>query len=170
MTPEEYRTAQTYWSSKESNTTRMPKDELRRAIDAFLGSHSTCALACGSGDFVRCTPLEYAWRDGAFWIFSEGGLKFKALEKNKNVSIAVFEPYSGFGKLESAQVTGTADIIDPESDEFARAAQEKGIKAEALERVKGMLHLIKIAPSRIDFLSSDLKAQGYDSRQWLECK
>ncbi len=170
MTPEEYRTAETYWSNKENDAIRMPEDELERAIDAFLGSHNTCALACGSGDFVRCTPLEYAWRDGAFWIFSEGGLKFKALEKNKNVSIAVFEPYSGFGKLESAQVTGLAEIVDPEGEDFARAAREKGIEGKALERVKGMLHLIKVTPSRIDFLSSDLKAQGYDSRQWLECK
>lgn len=170
MTPEEYRTAANYWTSRENDAGRMPKGELEGAIDAFLGSHNTCALACGSGDFVRCTPLEYSWRNGAFWIFSEGGLKFKALGENKNVSLAVFEPYGGFGKLASAQVTGTAEVVDPESCEFARAAQAKGIRPEALERVKGMLHLIKVAPSRIDFLSSDLKEQGYDSRQWIACE
>ncbi|RRF89236.1 MAG: pyridoxamine 5'-phosphate oxidase family protein [Coriobacteriaceae bacterium] len=168
MTPQEFDEAESYWTSREAESKRMPEGELRAAIEAFLASHNTCALACGAGDFVRCTPLEYAYRDGAFWIFSEGGLKFRALRRNANVSLAVFEPYSGFGKLESAQVTGTAAIVDPDDPAFARAAAEKGIPVDMLARMRSRLHLIKVAPSRIDYLCSALKAQGYDPRQWLE--
>lgn len=168
MTPDEFDEAAAYWTRKEGDAARMPETDLRKTIDEFLTSHNTCALACAAGDFVRCTPLEYSYRDNTIWIFSEGGLKFAALKENPNVSLAVFEPYAGFGKLESAQITGTACIVDPESDEFARAAEARGIKGDALARVRGMLHLIKIAPSRIDYLSSDLKAKGFDSRQWLE--
>ncbi len=168
MTPEEFEKAAAYWTEREAGAARMPQDELRREVDAFLEAHNTCALACGAGDFVRCTPLEYAYRDGAFWIFSEGGLKFKALAHNLNVCLAVFEPYAGFGKLQSAQVSGVAEVVDPDSDEFAQAAAAKGIKGEALQRVKLMLHLLKVTPTRIDYLSSALKAQGYDSRQWIE--
>ncbi|MGN0076517.1 MAG: pyridoxamine 5'-phosphate oxidase family protein [Parafannyhessea sp.] len=168
MTPQEFDEAETYWTSREADSKRMPQDELRKAVDGFLSSHNTCALACGAGDFVRCTPLEYAYRDGAFWIFSEGGLKFRALRRNTNVSLAVFEPYSGFGKLESAQVTGTVTIVDPGSPEFAKAAAEKGIPANMLDKLRSRLHLIKVEPTRIDYLCSALKEHGYDPRQWLE--
>lgn len=92
---------------------------------------------------MRCTPLEYAWRDGAVWIFSEGGLKFCALKENQNVSLAVFEPYDGFGTLASVQVTGVAEVVDPESPAFADAAAAKGLPAAALPKLKGMLNLIQ---------------------------
>lgn len=168
MTPEQFDKAAEVWTSKEADASRMPKDELHREIDNFLSSHNTCALACGAGDFVRCTPLEYAYRDGAIWIFSEGGLKFRALKDNLNVCLAVFDPYDGFGTLQSAQVTGTAEIVDPDSSDFAEAAAAKGLKAEMLPKIKQMLNLIKITPTRIDYLSSSLKSKGYDSRQWIE--
>lgn len=168
MTPQEFDEAEAYWTSREAESRRMPKDELRAAVESFLSSHNTCALACGAGDFVRCTPLEYSYRDGAIWIFSEGGLKFRALRRNPNVSLAVFEPYSGFGKLTSVQITGTATIVDPDSPEFASAAAEKGLPSDMLDRLRSRLHLIKIVPSRIDYLCSELKARGYDPRQWLE--
>lgn len=168
VTNDEYDEAAAHWTSREVTAKRMPEDELRAEIDAFLSSHNTCALACGSGDFVRCTPLEYAWRGGALWIFSEGGLKFRALKENKNVRLAVFDPCSGFGKLASMQVTGVAELIDSDAPEFADAVAAKGLPAQALPKLRGMLHLIRIAPMRIDLLCSDLKSRGYDSRQWIE--
>lgn len=136
MTNDDYDKAAAHWTNKEASAVRMPEAELRAEVDSFLSSHNTCALACGAGDFVRCTPLEYAWRGGSFWIFSEGGLKFRALKLNKNVSLAVFEPYGGFGKLASAQVTGAAELIDPESDEFAEAVAAKGLPASALPKLR----------------------------------
>lgn len=168
MNHEEFEQAASYWTSREADVRRMPEDELREEVDGFLASHNTCALATGYGGFVRCTPLEYAWCDGAFWIFSEGGLKFKALEHNDNVSLAVFDGYDGFGSLASAQVTGKAQVVDPESDEFAQAVVARGLGGAALGRMKESLHLIKIVPTRIDYLASSLKARGYDVRQWLE--
>lgn len=168
MTHEQFEQAASYWTSRESDARRMPEDELRKELDGFLGAHNTCALATGYDGFVRCTPLEYAWRGGAFWIFSEGGLKFRALEHNTHVSLAVFEQYGGFGSLASAQVTGEAQVVDPASDEFAEAALARGLSAEALDKVKTSLHLIKVTPTRIDYLSSALKSRGYDVRQWIE--
>ena len=44
--------------------------------------------------------------DSSFWMFSEGGLKFFALERNENVCLAIYDPYDGFGKLDGMQVTG----------------------------------------------------------------
>ena len=168
MTPEEFDEAASYWTEKGAASARMPEEELRQAIDAFLGASGVCALATASGDLVRCTPLEYAYRDGKFWIFSEGGLKFRALRENRNVCLTVFSPSCEFGKLESAQVTGTAEIVDPTSEKYMRVAEARGLTGEALERMRTRLHLIEVVPTRIDYLCSALKKRGFDARQWIE--
>jgi nitroimidazol reductase NimA-like FMN-containing flavoprotein (pyridoxamine 5'-phosphate oxidase superfamily) len=64
MTEDELDKAESYWTSQEKDAKKMPAEVLREKAEAFLTSHNTCALACGAGDFVRCTPLEYVWRDG----------------------------------------------------------------------------------------------------------
>lgn len=168
MTPDEFDEAARYWTEKEATSARMPKEELRQAIDAFLGTHGVCALATASSDLVRCTPLEYAYRDGKFWVFSEGGLKFHALKENSRVCLAVFNPSYEFGKLESVQVTGIAEIVDPMREEYTRAAEARGLTGAVLERMRTRLHLIEVAPTRIDYLCSALKKRGFDARQWLD--
>ena len=57
----------------------MPKDELQRAVEKYIGENNTCALATGAGDFVRCTPIEYSYHDGKFRMFSEGAETFIGL-------------------------------------------------------------------------------------------
>ena len=94
----DYEKAESFWMDKEKDSVRMEEGELKKRIEAFLASHKTCALATGSGDFVRCTPIEYTYLDGSFYLFSEGGLKFRALKENKNVCLAVYDEYQGFGK------------------------------------------------------------------------
>ena len=168
MTPEEFDEAAEYWTEGDATSARMPEEELRQAIDAFLGASGVCALATASGDLVRCTPLEYAYRDGKFWIFSEGGLKFRALRENRNVCLAVFEPSYEFGRLESLQVTGTAEVVDPMSEKFSRAAEEKKLTGEKLEKMRTKLHLIEVTPTRIDYLCSTLRKRGFGVRQWIE--
>ena len=168
MTPEEFDEAAEYWTERDATSARMPADELRRAIDAFLGEHQICAMATASADLVRCTPLEYTHRDGKFWIFSEGGLKFRALKENRNVCLAVFEPSYEFGRLESVQVTGTAEVVDPMSEKFSRAAAEKKLTGPTLEKMRTKLHLIEVTPTRIDYLCSTLRKRGFGVRQWIE--
>lgn len=163
--------AAAYWDRKDAGRDAskvMPEGELREVVDEFLAGHDTCALATATLDGrVRNTPLEYAWADGAVWIFSEGGRKFAGLAENPNVCVAVFEPYAGFGKLAGAQVTGVAEVVDPGSPEFLAAAVRKGIPEARVGKLAQMLHLIKVVPTRIDVLLSELKDQGYDSRQVL---
>jgi nitroimidazol reductase NimA-like FMN-containing flavoprotein (pyridoxamine 5'-phosphate oxidase superfamily) len=170
MTPDEFDEAARYWIEKEATSARMPREELQQAIDAFLGTRGVCALATASSDLVRCTPLEYAYRDGRFLIFSEGGLKFHALKESRNVCLAVFNPSYEFGKLESVQVTGIAEIVDPTSEEYERAAKARGFSGAVLERMRTRLHLIEVAPTRIDYLCSALKKRGFDARQWVELR
>lgn len=111
MTHEQFEKATKYWKNKEQ--TAMPKDELQRAVEKYIGENNTCALATGAGDFVRCTPIEYSYHDGKFRMFSEGGEKFIGLEKNVNVCLAIYDKYDGFGSLKSIQAMGRAELAEP---------------------------------------------------------
>ena len=169
MTTEEYKKAADFWKAKECK--EMPIEQLKPIVEDFLRNSAVCALATGTGDYVRCTPLEYSYHDGQFWIFTEGGEKFIGLEKNKNVSLAVFEKNPDFGELKSVQVMGTAKLIEPMSAEYIAHAEYKKIPAAALQKLANQghpMHLLCVTPVRMDALFSDFKKQGYDSRQKLD--
>lgn len=169
MTTEEYKKAANFWKEKEVK--EMPVEQLKPVVEDFLRDSTVCALATGTGDYVRCTPLEYSYHDGKFWIFTEGGEKFIGLEKNRNVSLAVFEKNPNFGELKSVQVMGTAKLIEPMSAAYVAHAEYKKITLAALKKLADQghpMHLLCIAPARMDVLFSDFKKQGYDSRQKLD--
>ena len=163
MTHEEYVKAANFWKEKE--TVQMPEKELKEAIEKYVEANNTCALATGTGEFVRCTPIEYSYHDEKFWIFSEGGEKFTGLEKNENVSLAIFDKYDGFGTLKSVQITGKAELIEPFSEVYNAHAAYKKIPMQALEKLNPPMHLICIQPLKADALFSEFKKDGYDSRQ-----
>lgn len=167
MTHEEYRRAADHWKAKDAENHAMDRDSLLAAAEAYIRANNTCALATGTGTFVRCTPIEYAYHGAAFWMFSEGGEKFIALERNQNVCLAIYDPYDGFGKLKGMQVTGIAEIVPPFSREYLAAAEFKKIPAEALRKLPEPINLIKITPTKIDFLNSDFNEAGFSSRQEL---
>ena len=169
MTTEEYKEAANFWKIKERK--EMPMEQIKKAVETYLCSSTVCALATGVGDYVRCTPLEYSFHDGKFWIFTEGGEKFIGLEKNHHVSIAVFEKNPNFDKLKSVQIMGTAKIIEPMSEKYMAHAEYKKVPVAVLQKLADQghpLHLLCIEPVRMDVLFSDFKKKGYDIRQTLE--
>ena len=87
---------------------------------------------------------------------------------NKNVGIAIFEPYGGFGQLKSLQVQGEAIMVEPFSDEYLMLMEHKKIPVEAMKKLPQAMHLIKVVPTSYDYLDSDLKKDGFGSRQHLE--
>ena len=163
----DYDTAASHWIEKDKTSVHMDDVALKEKIDAFIGAHNTCALATASANMVRNTPIEYNYVDGAFYFFSEGGLKFKCLKENKNVGLAIFEPYGGFGQLKSLQVEGTAEMVEPFSDEYLKVMEYKKIPVEAMKKLPQPMNLIKVVPSSYDYLDSDLKKDGFGSRQHL---
>lgn len=169
FTHEEYERAANYWKEKDAQSEKLDQASLKKAVEEYIQANNTGALAVASGDLVRCTPLEYSYHEGCFWIFSEGGEKFRALEKNKNVCLAIFDKYEGFGKLKGMQVTGTAELIKPFSAEYVQAAEARKIPIKALEKLPQPMNLIKIKPKKIEFTNSDFKKNGADSRQMLLC-
>lgn len=168
MTEKEYEDASTFWTRRDQKENKLDPDELLNWIESFLSSHKVLALASGGESFIRCTPLEYSWHHGALWIFSEGGLKFKGLKENKHVAAAIFDPDPSFSGLKSMQIAGTAEIVNPDSDEYKAAAAFKNIPLETLEKLPETMWLIKIIPSEFTCLDSDFKKKGFGSRQIFE--
>ena len=169
FTHEEYERVANYWKEKDAQSEKLDQASLKKAVEEYIQANNTGALAVASGDLVRCTPLEYSYYKECFWIFSEGGEKFRALEKNKNVCLAIFDKYEGFGKLKGMQVTGTAELIKPFSAEYVQAAEARKIPIKALEKLPQPMNLIKIKPKKIEFINSDFKKNGAGSRQVLIC-
>lgn len=167
MDRNEYRKAKNYWKIHDEESIKMEHSAILNFADEFLSKHNTCALATGYNDFVRCTPLEYNWINGSFYILSEGGLKFKALADNKKVSLAVFEPYNGFGNISSIQVSGKAEMIEFGTKEYSMVLVNKKIPESAIQKLSHPMYLIKIDPECMELLFSEIKKRGYDSRQQI---
>lgn len=168
MNTEEYKAAANFWKTKELN--EMPVEQLKPIVYEYLRESTVCALATGTDDYVRCTPLEYSFHDGKFWIFTEGGEKFIGLEKNDNVSLAVFERNIGFSNLKSVQVMGKAKIIEPMSEEYIAHSEYKKVSLAAFKKLAEQgrpMNLLCIEPTRMDVLFSDFKKNGFDMRQVL---
>ena len=159
MSHDEYEKAANYWKLKDADSVNADTKMLMSEIEAFICNNDTCALATGFGEFVRCTPIEYTYHDSAFWLFTEGGEKFIYLEHNKNVCIAIFDKFSGFGHLKGMQISGTAQTIETFSEQYIKAAYFKKLPIEALCKMPELIHLIKIIPKRLIFLILILKSK-----------
>lgn len=164
----DWEAAANHWIEKEPDEARMPREELASEIDGFLARHKVCALACAGAGIVRNTPVEYLYAEGAFWIFSEGGLKFKPLRERRDVCLAIFDDDPSFGSLAGLQVTGRAEVLEPFGGEYAHACELKGIPIERLEKLPFAMNVIKVTPARYDYLDSSLKKRGFSSRQHID--
>ena len=117
----------------------MPTDALKARIDDFLAAHNTLALATGCGNWVRCTPLEYLRVNGALYILTEGGLKFKGIWWNGAISAAVYD-----------------SLIEA-----------RGVQLQQLQQMPAMLHAVRLDITRYELLDGALRSEGYAARQVL---
>lgn len=165
MTEEQFDQAESFWTRRDKESVAMAQEDIFKWIDEFLYSHSVMALATGDADFIRCTPLEYGWHDNALWVFTEGGLKFRALRSNPHVAATVFDSGMTPGNLASVQIEGTVEFPDIFSDEYLKAAEFKKIPADTLKKLPEPMWLLKIVPSEITCLNSSFRKNGFGSRQ-----
>lgn len=163
----DYEKAASYWAQQEPQNKKAGREALLAKIEAYLAAHNTCALATGCGTQVRCTPIEYTYWQGRFWLLSEGGEKFRGLAGNANVSLAIFDPYTGFAALGGLQVTGRAQIVEPWTEDYCALLRRKKIPESALRQLDHPMYLIEITPACYDFLHSDFKKEGLSPRQRL---
>lgn len=142
-----------------------PVNVTKKEIESFLINKNTCTLATGYGDFVRATPLEYIYYNGNIYIISEGGLKFIGLSKNNKVSLCVYEDYKNMNNLCGLQISGEAEILQPWSDEYMDVLKRKDLKIENISKLPFDMNVIKIIPTKYEFLYSKFKNLGFDSKQ-----
>ena len=149
----------------------MDPDELTNIIDEYIKAHTTLALATAGKGNVRCTPLEYNYKDGVFYIVTEGGLKFRSLLSNDDISAAIFEPYDGsMDHIYGLQFSGKAVIVERGSDEYWEVLSQKHVTREACENLPVELFIVRIIPLRYEFLCSKFNEDGYDAKQFVNTK
>ena len=149
----------------------MDPDKLTEIIDEYIKAHTTLALATAGKGNVRCTPLEYNYQDGVFYIVTEGGLKFRSLLSNDDISAAIFEPYDGsMDHISGLQFSGKAVIVERGSDEYWEVLSQKHVSKEACEKLPVELFIVRIVPLRYEFLCSKFNEDGYDAKQFVNTK
>ena len=114
---------------------------------------------------MRSTPIEYNYLNGYIYLLSEGGVKFANLVLNKNVSIAVYEDYTGMNNLKGMQISGHATMIDDEDEEYDRVLKLKGLNLDVIKSMPTMLNMIKITVEKVEFLNSEFRGEGADAKQ-----
>jgi nitroimidazol reductase NimA-like FMN-containing flavoprotein (pyridoxamine 5'-phosphate oxidase superfamily) len=149
----------------------MPNKELKDYIIKFLADNNMCVFATCLGDAPRATPIEYH-SDGLSMFFEgEPGLKIKNLAANPNVSIGIYLPYTGWDSVKGAQITGKAELVKKGTPEFSECLSayqwEKTAKQFGITEFPSSLQLIRVDPSKIEFIDMSLKKLGYSPRQVL---
>ena len=154
-----------FWIEQQKTAVHMDRAAAFAHIENFIRNHNTCALATGYGDYVRATPIEYTYMDGCFYLYSEGGAKFRGLEKNKNVSLAIFEYYGDVRDSHGLQVMGEAELYPPRCELFKKVLAFKGIPYDVMKAAKVDVCLIKITPKEYEMYDTDFVKEGFDVRQ-----
>ena len=152
-------------SLKENLIVKIDEEKVKTAIDEFLTSHNTCTLSTGHLDRVRSTPIEYNYIDGFVYLLSEGGEKFANLLLNEDVSVAIYEDYTGMNNLQGIQITGKATIIEENGEEYNHVLKLKGLNVDVIQSLSVNMNMIKIAMEKVEFLNSKFKMDGADAKQ-----
>lgn len=152
---------------KDQGKNIISENNLKQYIDKFINERNTCVLATGHKERVRATPIEYVYKDNAFYILSEGGEKFSNILLNPNVSIGIFDEYKNMNQLGGMQIKGTAEIINIGNDEYISVLMQKKLNYEKIKALSVNLNMIKINISVIEFIWSEFNQMGYDTKQIL---
>lgn len=149
---------------------KLPFEVLEKKILDLLYEEETCVLATSAHGKPRATTLEYFARGYSIYFLAEGGQKVANLEANPIVSVAIHRPHTGRGSIVGLQITGEALIGrkgSPLYDEGTRAfGERKGY--DVVELPDGMM-VIKVIPSRMEYLDVALSRKGYAARHLVQC-
>lgn len=148
----------------------MPEEMLADRIETYIKGHNTLALATMAKGYIRCTPLEYLYLNGVFYIITEGGNKFRGILDNGQVAAAIFDPFDPQGATKGLQITGEAKIIPVGNDEYLDVLHARGVTDQQLSMLPVTLFLVKIIPFNYEVLDSTFSKDGYDSRQFMNTK
>lgn len=139
------------WEFRRIDNANMPRNELFAEIEEFIKARSNCAMATGSGTYVRNTPMRYVYKDRKFFLITEGGYKFKALSVNPHMCLAIYDSFDMGSDTHGLTIEGSAEV-----SEFTA-----GVDASKLSSAIAPKFLITFTPKTFDYLNSDLPARGF---------
>lgn len=122
--------------------------------DEFLRAQRKCALATLDRDgFPHVVAMNYAWRDGAFWMTSYGkAQKVVNIRRNPKVAVMV-ESGAAYAELKGVMARGLCEVIDdPErvADVFAwLGAGRTTPRPVAAQQSAAKRVVLKLTPRRI---------------------
>lgn len=132
----------------------MSEMELKAHILNFLKEHHEASLATCLNNIPRSSPVLYFLGNNLeIFIYSAGGSKFEALQKNSNVCLLVNTPYLDERKIKGVQVFGKASTSF-EDQSLHDEASQYAPKALFSDHNVQNLHVIKILPDEIVYLDS----------------
>lgn len=155
---------------KEEFVRRVPEVQLLKTIEEFIIRHNTCTLSTACGKRVRGTPIEYKYKSGYFYFFTEGGEKFSNVLLNNSVSISIYENFESMMRLSGMQILGTVTTVDHDNKEYNDILNIGGIKPEQIKNFEIMINILKVRIDKVEFLYSKFKNMGYDVKQVYKFK
>lgn len=147
----------------------LSEKELEQMISRFMRTQGMCVLATCSGEEPRASAVEFFPSGTTLYILTEGGRKVENIKKNPRVSVAIHTQFTGWDSIKGIQMTGKAEIAKTGSKAFDEGAEayrkRRGLKGVS---IPSFMNIIKITPSRIEYLDTTLKDKGLDVKQVLE--
>ena len=81
--------------------------------------------------------------------------------------MGIYKDYKNMNDIQGMQITGTCEIIKKDSEEYKEILNVKGINIENLENLPVTMNMIKVKPTKYEFIDSKFKKMGYDVKQIL---
>lgn len=149
----------------EQTKSLLAPDELLAQIEEVIASERYCTLCTGFADEVRGSVISQVYRDGAFYFFCEGSLKYATLLRNDNVCVTIIKEHRGQPHPAALQLFGKARIIYPDSDEYREFTETRGSNYDRIIKGRILLNGIKMEIERATMYWSHWRHLGYHPRQ-----
>jgi len=147
----------------------LSKKELEHLIVDLLNEQSLCVIATCSDNVPRASTVEYFPIATTIYILTEGGVKIENILRNTDVSVAIHAPFAGWKTVRGIQITGIAEIGRRGSSVYEEGLDAYNKRRGQIGTVPDFMSIIKIKPSKIEYIDTALGNKGFKLRHTLLC-
>ena len=147
----------------------LSKQELEHLIVDLLKEQSLCVISTCSDNLPRASTVEYFPMATTIYILTEGGMKIENINHNPNVSIAIHAPFVGWPTVRGIQITGLAQIGRRGSRVYEEGLDAFNKRRGQIGTVPDIMSVIKVKPSKIEYIDTALGNKGFKVRHTLVC-
>ena len=147
----------------------LTNQELEHLIVLLLKEQSLCVIATCSDSIPRASTVEYFPIGTTIYILTEGGVKIENISHNPNVSIAIHATFAGWQTVRGIQITGFAEIGRRGSRVYEEGLDAFSTRRGQISTVPDIMSVIKVKPSKIEYIDTSLGNKGFKVRHTLIC-